>query len=171
MIRSLAVIIIPLLIITFFFTRNLGDHPVAVVDYQPVLAQARSQASYPVLAPTGLPADWRATRATWVKTGEAGLDDEPSPRNAWTLGFLDPTDTYIGLYQGDAETDAMVDAATRKGHADGTSEIGGQTWERRVSADGRTRSLVLVGPEVTTVVAGDVGYEDLDAYAATLRSS
>ena len=170
MIRSLAVILVPLLIITFFFTRNLRDHPVTVVDYQPILAQARAQAPYPVLAPVGLPADWRSTRATWVKVGEADLNQEPSPRNAWTLGFLDPTDTYIGLYQGDAQIDDMVDSATREGRADGASTIDSQAWERRISPDGRTRSLVLVAPKVTTVVAGDVEYEALDAYASTLGS-
>lgn len=170
MIRSLAVILVPLLIITFFFTRNLREHPVTVVDYQPILTQARAEAPYPVLAPVGLPADWRCTRATWVKVGEADLNQEPSPRNAWTLGFLDPTDTYIGLYQGDAQIDDMVDSATREGRADGASTIDSQAWERRISSDGRTRSLVLVAPKVTTVVAGDVEYEALDAYASTLRS-
>lgn len=170
MIRSLAVILVPLLIITFFFSRNLGDHPVTVVDYRPILAQARAEAPYPVLAPTSLPADWRATRASWVKTGEDDLNNQPSPRNAWTLGFLDPSDTYFGVYQGDAATDEMVASATREGQPDGTSTVDGQTWERRVSPDGRTRSLVLITPQVTSVVAGDVQYEALDAYTATLRS-
>jgi Protein of unknown function (DUF4245) len=170
MIRSLAVIIIPLLLITFFFTRNLDDHPVTVVDWRPTLAQARAEAPYPVLAPVNLPSTWRPTQVSWVKVGEASYNDAPSPRNAWTLGFLDPSDTYISIYQGDRATQAMVNSATRNGLPDGSSTVIGKTWERMVSPDQRTRSLVLVEPEVTTVVAGDVGYSALEAYVGTLRS-
>lgn len=171
MIRSLAVILIPLLVITFLFTRNLRDHPVSVVDYTPILAQARQQSPYPVLAPTNLPSGWRATRASWVRTGENALNDQPSPRNAWTLGFLDPSATYIGLYQGDAQVEDLVTTATAKGHQDGSSTVDGQAWQRWISQDGRTRSLVLAGPKDTAIVAGDLPYEALEAYAGTLRSS
>jgi hypothetical protein len=171
MIRSLAVIIVPLLVITFFFSRNLGDHPVKVVDYQPILAQARAEAPYPVLAPVNLPSSWRPTQAFWVQTGKLAADGQPSPRNSWTLGFLDPSDTYISIYQGDAETEDMVSSASRQGVPDGSSTVGGQTWQRLLSLDGRTRSLVLVAPKVTSAVVGDVDYEALEAYVSTLRSS
>ena len=171
MIRSLAVILIPLLVITFLFTRNLRDHPVTVVDYAPILAQARKQSPYPVLAPTNLPSGWRATQASWVRTGENALNDQPSPRNAWTLGFLDPSDTYLGLYQGDAQTQDLIASATAQGRPDGTSTVGNQDWQRWVSPDGRTRSLVLVGPKDTAIVAGDVPYEALESYVGTLRST
>lgn len=164
-------ILIPLLIITVFFTRNLGDHPVKVVDWKPVLTQARSEAPYPVLAPVNLPDTWRATQASWVKVGQRTDNDAPSVRNAWTLGFLDPSQTYISLYQGDLQSDDLVRSATREATADGSSTIEGQTWERRVSPDQRTRSLVLITPEVTTVVAGDTSYEALESYVSTLRSS
>jgi hypothetical protein len=171
MIRSLAVIIVPLLVITFVFTRNPGDHPVTVVDYQPILAQARAEAPYPVLAPVNLPSSWRATQASWVPTGKPAADGQPSPRNSWVLGFLDPNDIYISIYQGDAAIDDMVSSASRQGVADGSSTVDGQNWQRLRSPDGRTRSLVLVAPKVTTVVAGDVGYDALEAYTTTLRSS
>jgi hypothetical protein len=42
---------------------------------------------------------------------------------------------------------------------------------RYVSADERTRSLVLTTPAVTTVVVGDSGYEALEAFAGTLSAS
>ena len=56
MIRSLAVILIPLVIITVLFTDLPDDKPVTEVDWQPVLAVARRDAPFPVLAPTNLPA-------------------------------------------------------------------------------------------------------------------
>ena len=171
LIRSLVVIIVPLLLITAFFTRNLGDVPVKEVDWRPAVALARSQAPYAVLAPVNLPPGWRAVQATWVKTGDAYLNGEPSARNLWKLGFLTSDDVFIGLSQGDLQPATFIRDETREGVADGQSVVGDQTWERRVSPDGRTRSLVESTPEVTTIVSADLPYEALDTYAGILSSS
>lgn len=171
LIRSLVVIIVPLLIITAFFTHNLRDAPVKVVDWQPVLAQARSQAPYPVLAPVNLPPGWRSTQATWVRVGQPYLNGDASPRNLWKLGFLTSDDVFIGLSQGDLQPEQFVRDETSQGIPDGQSEVGDQTWARWVSASGRTRSIVQTTPKVTTVVSGDLPYEALEAYAGILSSS
>ena len=171
LIRSLVVIIVPLLLITVFFTRNLDDAPVKEVDWRPVVTLARSQAPYPVLAPVNLPPGWRAVQATWVRTGEPYLNGDPSARNLWKLGFLTSDDVFIGLSQGDLRPDDLIADETRKGTVDGQSVVGDQTWERRVSPDGRTRSIVEKTPKVTTVVSGDLPYEALDTYAGILSSS
>ena len=168
MIRSLAVILIPLLVITFFFTRNLSDHPVNLVDYRPILAKARQESPYPVLSPAGLPTTWRPTQAQWVPQGAPYLNDQPSARNLWELGFLSPGDVFVAVNQGDLQPADFIESKTRDGLADGTSQVKGQAWERRVSPDGRTRSLVTSSPEVTTVVVGDTSYEGLEAFAGTL---
>jgi len=170
MVRSLAVLLVPVLVITFLLTRTPKDVPVTVVSWEPVLATARAEAPYPVLAPANLPTGWRATSVSWVKLGQPALNGDPSPRNAWQLGFLDPSDTFIGLDQGDLKPAEMVADASRDGVPDGQSMVDGQSWQRRVSPDDRTRSLVLTGPKVTTVVTGDVDYADLEAYAGTLRA-
>jgi hypothetical protein len=171
MLRSLLVILIPILIISFVFTRLPDDHPVDVVDWRPVLTRARAEAPYPVLAPTSLPQEWRPTRVTWVKKGAPYLNGEVSVRNVWELGFLNPDDTYVALSQGDLEADDFVKDRSREGGVDGESRVAGQTWSRLVSPDDRTRSLVLSQPEVTTVVSGDVAYEALEAFAATLSTT
>nr|WP_232531417.1 DUF4245 domain-containing protein [Microlunatus antarcticus] len=171
LIRSLLVIIVPLLLITAFFTRDVGDHPVKEVDWRPAVALARSQSPYPVLAPVNLPPGWRSTQAIWVKAGDTYLNGEPSARNLWKLGFLTSDDVFIGLSQGDLQPQTFIADETRKGVADGQSVVGDDTWERRVSPDGRTRSLVETTPEVTTIVSGDLPYEALDTYAGILSSS
>jgi hypothetical protein len=171
LIRSLVVIIVPLLIITAFFTRNLHDAPVKVVDWRPVVTLARSQAPYPVLAPVNLPPGWRSVQAVWVRTGEPDLNGDPSARNLWKLGFLTSDNVFIGLSQGDLRPDDFIADETRKGTVDGQSVVGDQTWERRVSPDGRTRSIVEKTPKVTTIVSGDLPYEALDTYAGILSSS
>jgi hypothetical protein len=171
MIRSLALLVIPLAVIAIIFTNVPRDHPVKEVDWKPVLATARKEAPYQVLAPTNLPDGWRATRVAWVPQGRPYLNGEASPRNLWQLGFLTPDDAFIDLNQGDAQPEEMVDQQSRAGTADGSSVVAGQSWQRLVSPDGRTRSLVLRGPNVTTVVTADLPYQALEAYVATLSSS
>ena len=170
MIRSLAVILIPLVIITVLFTDLPKDAQVAEADWTPVLATAREQAPFPVLAPTNLPPGWRASRVSWVKEGEPALNGQASVRNQWQLGILTSDDLYLGLVQGDLRPDELVDQETRAGAPDGESTVGGQVWERRVSSDERTYSLVLREARVTTIVSGDVDYAALEAYASTLSS-
>ncbi|WP_375430397.1 DUF4245 domain-containing protein [uncultured Friedmanniella sp.] len=168
LVRSLAVILIPLVIITWFFTRSPESPAVLVVDYRPVLAQARQQAPFEVLAPTSVPKDWRATRATWLTTGQPGLAGEPSVRKLWQLGFLTGQDVYVELDQGDLRGEDLIVDRTRKGLPDGQSTVGTQVWQRLISSDERTRSLVLPSAKVTTIVVGDLPYADLESYAATL---
>ena len=170
MVRSLVVILVPLLIITVVATRNLDDYPVDEVDWRPVLTKARAEAPYPVLAPSRLPKTWRATRVEWVPEGKPYLNGEPSARNLWLLGFLSPDKVYVGLVQGDLAADRLVEDTTREGRADGQSRLAETTWERRLSADERTRSLVWRRAEVTTIVSGDTSYEALEAYASTLSA-
>ncbi len=169
--RSLLVILVPLVIISIVFTRVPRDVAVKVVDWRPTLTTARAEAPFPVLAPLNLPEGWRATRVSWVRQGEASLNGERSPRNAWQLGFLTPDDVYLGLSQGDLEPQDLIKGQTREGVADGQSVLGGATWVRFVSPDDRTRSLVLSQPEVTTIVSGDLPYEALGSYVTTLSST
>jgi hypothetical protein len=171
LIRSLALIVIPLVVIAIIFTNVPDDHPVKEVDWKPVLATAQKQAPFDVLAPTNLPEGWRATRVNWVPQGRPYLNGEASPRNLWQIGFLSPDDVYIDLNQGDARPQEMVDQQSREGTPDGNSVVAGQTWQRLMSPDGRTRSLVLYGPRATVVVSADLPYEALEAYAATLSST
>jgi len=171
LIRSLALLVIPVAVIAIIFTNVPRDHPVKEVDWKPVLATARKEAPFEVLAPTNLPQGWRATRVAWVPQGRPYLNGEASQRNLWQLGFLTPDETFIDLNQGDVRPQEMVDQQSRTGTPDGTSLVSGRPWQRLISPDGRTRSLVLRKPEVTTVVTGDLPYEALEAYASTLSSS
>ena len=171
MIRSLAVILIPLVVITVLFTDLPKSKTVAEVDWRPVLTVASRDAPFAVLAPANLPEGWRATQAEWVAKGEPYRDGQPAVRNLWSLGFLTPDQVFVGLDQGDGPPADLVEEQTRDGAVDGRATVAGQTWERRLSPDGRTRSLVRTEPAVTSIVSGDLPYEALEAYAATLAPS
>lgn len=168
LLRSMAVVLIPLVIITYFFTRSPDTPAVQLVDYQPVLAQARQQAPFSVLAPVPVPQGWRATRASWLTTGQPGIGGAPSPRNLWQLGFLTSHQVYLELDQGDLRSKDLIDDRTHQGLPDGQSTIDDQVWQRMISPDEQTRSLVLPSAALTTIVVGDLPYADLESYAASL---
>ncbi len=171
MVRSLAVILIPVVILSILFTRNVDHPPVKVVDWNPVLTTARQQSPYPVLAPTSVPEGWRATVVSWARKGESVAGAAPASANTWQLGFLTDDNIFVAINQRDVDTQTMVASQTRDGVADGESAVNGTVWKRLASPDDRTHALVLATPEVTTVVSGDLSYEVLDSYAATLASA
>ncbi len=165
--RSLAVILVPLLVITFIFTRGTGDPPVNVVDWRPIYQQAAQQAPYDVLAPQNLPEQWRPTHVSWTQQGEP-VHGQPSASNDWKLGFLSPDDIYIAVEQSDGPAQAVIADATRQGTRDGQSVISGTTWQRWISPDDRSRALVWPQAKVTSIVVGDSSYQGLEAFASTL---
>ncbi len=171
MLISLGVLLVPILLITAWFTRTPPDGPVQTVDWQSVLAQARTEAPYPLLGPVGLPGTWVATKAEWATTGQPAVNREPAPGNTWQLGMLSPDNVYVGLTQRDAAGPALIAEVSRSGRADGTSTVNGVTWSRWVSTDDRTRTLSRVDGSVTIVVSADLSYAGVEAFVSTLRSS
>lgn len=166
MVVAMLVILVPALVLVAFFTRN-PEPPVTPVEYRALAERAAATASYPVLVPQNLPEGWVAVRARWTPVGQPGLGGDPVPGDTWQLGMLSPERTYVGLDQRDVAVEPFVADATRKGRLDGTAEVAGRAWQRYVSEDGRTRSLVLRADGVA-VVSGDLPYGALEAFASTL---
>lgn len=165
---SLAVLLVPVLIIIAIYARP-GDETPRPVDYQTVLAQAREESPYPVLAPRNLPESWIPTRARWAKAGQTWLDGKPASGNSWQLGFLDPAGTYIAVQQRDGAAIApFIAQLTRDGKPGEQVSLGGRLWQRHVSADGRTRSLVHSQGQMSVVVAGDTEFAQLESFAEIL---
>lgn len=172
MLLSLAVILIPILLMVWAFTRTPDQPEVDPVAWKPVVAQARSSAGYPVLAPVEVPADWKPVKARYARRGETWVGSTQALGNRTELGFQDSDQTYIAVNQSDEPgKDAYIDSVTRSSHPDGTSTVDGQTWQRRVSQDGRTRSLVREVGRSTAVVVADTGYPALESFAQTLKTS
>ena len=165
MIVALLVLLVPILGISFAFTRN-PDPQVPSVAYAPVAARAATASEYVVYAPATLPAGWTCTSAQWLPAGASG-QAKAVVGDTWSMAFLTPERRYVGLDQRAAAPDAFVTERTREGSQDGASTAAGLDWTRYVSDDGRTRSLVHVDDSVV-VVSGDLPYADLEAFAATL---
>ena len=172
MLLSLAVILIPVLLIVAFFTRTPAEPQVESVDWKPAVANARKDAGYPVLAPVEVPAAWKPVKARYVDRGGLWVGQTAATGNRWELGFRSSDDIYVAIDQSDEPAkDAYVASVTRSARADGSASVDGHRWQRRVTDDGRTRALVRAEGSSTAVVVGDTGYNALESYAETLRTS
>jgi hypothetical protein len=166
MVVAMGVLMVPIAIIVAFFTYN-PPPTIQQVDYLPVARVAAQESPYPVLVPDNLPEGWVATRARWTLEGRPGLNGDPAAGNTWQLGMLSPEQTYVAVDQRDSSQELFVQQVTRDGEPAGESTVGAVVWQRYVSEDGRTRSLVHRG-EVATIVSGDLPFEALEAFASTL---
>lgn len=158
---------LPVVLIYFAFSR-IPEPKANAVDWRPVVAKAQAESPYPVAVPQNLPDTWTVVRARWTPQGQPGLNERPVIGNTFQLGFITPSQVYIGLDQRDADPAGLIAEASREGEADGESTIAGRPWKRYVSSDDRTRSIVRSDKASTLVVSGDLPYEALESFAATL---
>lgn len=168
MIISMAVIMVPVLLIVWFFTMGDDSKP-ATVDVDGTLKRATAETPYPLLRAEALGDDWRPIRVAWAKTGEPWITAEPASANSWQLGYLSPDETYFGIQQRDAGAAEFIRSTTREGKKlDGQADLAGLTWDRYESPDERTRSLVHVDGEVASIVTADTDFATLEAFTSSL---
>jgi hypothetical protein len=135
------------------------EEPVEVIDYSSELRGAEELADYEVLAPEGLPPQWRATSADIDRSGGDV---------AWHLGFLNPDNRYVGLEQTDGELPLNVATLFEGRQASDTVSSGGLEWQVFSGAEGADNVLVHVDGDVTTVVHGSPPVEELVTFADSL---
>ncbi|MFJ6721312.1 MULTISPECIES: DUF4245 domain-containing protein [unclassified Streptomyces] len=158
MVRSLAVIGVVVAGIYIFVPHDENADPTRVVDYRVETATARRAAPYPVAAPVGLPAEWRATSVSY----------ERKNADAWHLGFLDPDKQYVAVEQSSDASAKNIGKVTQQAKPTGRSQrIGDGEWERW---DGdKYDALVRQEQGHVTVVTGTAPFERLSAMAAALE--
>ncbi|MEU9798755.1 DUF4245 domain-containing protein [Streptomyces sp. NPDC051000] len=158
MVRSLAVIGVVVAGIYMFIPHDEKADPTRVVDYRVETATARRAAPYPVAAPVGLPAQWRATSVTFDR-----MDG-----NAWHLGFLDPREQYVAVEQSTDASAKRLAKLTQQAKATGeTRQIGDQSWELW---DGeKYDALVRQEQGYVTVVTGTATPDGLAAMVSALE--
>lgn len=134
------------------------------VDWRPVGVAFAGEADFPVLAPDALPPGWQATSVRIEPTVDG--------RTAWHVGWTTAGDQYAALEQSDTADVRYVATLTDSGSPTGSQLVAGaRRWQRLVSADEDTRSLVHTVPgdrPVTYVVTGSADWPELEALAAAL---
>jgi hypothetical protein len=160
MVRSLLAVLVLVFVVVALNARPHPDSEVRRFDYSGVLAQAQDQARYDVLAPIALPDSWVPTSA---RTTSAG------PAVTWHVGFVTPADDYAALEQSDGSPASFVRQFADGGERAGNVVIGSATWRRVEGGDPEPRALVIERDHVTTVVAGNAGWAELEELAASLQ--
>ena len=114
-----------------------------------------------VLAPTALPAGWRANAASFDSTrGRARLH----------IGFATPGSRFAGVDESNGPPGQLVRTVLgARGATDtGTTTIAGQTWEERRSRRGEQARTLIAGP-LTVVVTGSATDAQLRTLAGSVR--
>jgi hypothetical protein len=163
MVRTLLVIMVPVLLLVLVVARQPSPDPVRVVDWKPQATAAASQAPFPVVAPAALEPTWRATSARYERV--------PTQRDAtvWHVGFLTPEGTYAGLDQSDARAEDFVRDTTAKASPAGEVALGGTAWTRYQTGTDGARALVRPWGTSSVVVSGSAAWPTLEHLAASLR--
>lgn len=157
--RSVAVIGVIILALWAFgklFTVT-PDSPVRTVDWQTTVEQARPAADFALVAPTALPAGWKATSVRY----------RPA---SWHLGVLTDDQDYVGLEQVKLGTQATVERFAEGSTASGEATIAGESWSVRKGPQDRLTFVRREGG-LTTLVNGTAPRAEMEDYISSLSAS
>ncbi|GAA4749173.1 hypothetical protein GCM10023328_34700 [Modestobacter marinus] len=164
MIRSLLpLLVICLVIVGITALRQNPSDPVRDVDPTSAQRAAAERADYALLVPTDLPDGWRPTsvrtNAGSVRAGDAVTLE---------IGWFTPGEEYAGYVVSDDPAASAVADVLEGATADGSEQVGGQTWERLDTQRGET-ALTRVEDGATLVVTGSATEEELATLAGSLE--
>ncbi len=170
MIISMAVLLVPILVIVWLFTDN-PEPQAEAVDVAPLLARAEAESPYAILRANNLPEPWKPVRVAWAADGENWMGGEPADGNSWLVGYLGPDGIYYGVQQKDRNERLFIADVTRDGEPTGeTVQALDRSWEAYESEDGRTTSLVARDGDVVSIVAADTDLEAVEAFVTSLTT-
>ena len=136
------------------------------IDVAPIAEQAQVATDDDLAVPE-LPDGWRANAAE-LRTSDA---DQVT---AWYVGYLTPSDEYIGMYQGLDANPTWAAGLLARTLATGTTAIGGVEWtvyDNRDSGDdvGNARyGLITEAGDSTFVLLGTGTPEEFETLATAL---
>lgn len=169
MILSLGVLLVGVVLFVALLPKHDRD-PVREVDVVPQLDVLARAAPYPVLAPRGLPPEWRPTsiRTTVPETRTGGTAE-------LTIGYVvdRPSRTYAELDESNAPPEAFLRRELGDRPVTGSVRVGAVTYEERRDTAGHL-ALTRTANGVTVVVSdgggrGGASREDLLVLAGSLR--
>ncbi len=159
MFQSMAVICAFAGVIYLFVPHDENADPLQPVDYRVELVTAQRAAPYPVLAPEGLPEDWRPTSVSYSRQND----------DSWHLGYLTPEREYVAVEQSTAPAGKYIVKVSHEARDTGeVQQVAGRPWQRWEGP--KYDALVLREDGVTTVVTGTASFERLGEMAAALKA-
>lgn len=136
------------------------------VDVASIAEQARIASDDPLAVPA-LPEGWRANAAE-LRT--SAVDDV----TAWYVGYLTPSNEYIGMYQGIEANPTWVASLLARTTATGTTTIDGVEWtvydnrETSIDVGNAKYGLTTEAGDSTFVLLGTATPEEFETLAAAL---
>ena len=135
------------------------------ISYRGDLAKLARQASYPVVAPVGLPASWQPVSSGLAVGGANGTGTV-----TWQLGYMTPDGSLASLEETNASAGAFVRRMTNDGTPVAPARVDGQTWSLNETPSRGQRSMYVTSPAgFTVVVTGNATWAELDELAASLH--
>ena len=165
LILAIGAIVLVVLVIVLLVPRS-DTAMVRDVDVAPIAEQAQIASDDPLAVPE-LPEGWRANAAE-LRTSNA---DQVT---AWYVGYLTPSDEYIGMYQGLDANPTWVAGLLARTLATGTTTIDGVEWtvyDNRDTGDdvGNARyGLTTEAGDSTFVLLGTATPEEFETLATAL---
>ncbi len=164
MLRSLApLLLIVLALVGWNALRENHVDPVHPVDPSSTVHLAASRASYPMLAPSGLPRGYRPTSART----DAGSARSGAPVTL-QIGYVTPKEQYAQFVVGDDPRADALSSVLSGAAPQGGVQVAGQTWTRARDARGETVLSRQVG-RATVLVTGSADEAELETVAAAVK--
>ena len=159
---SLAVLLVPILLVFGVYQVVLdGNDPVAI-DPGPAYQQARADGEFPVAEPVGLDPEWVPVRATYRPAGPDG----PTLR----VGYVTPDGGAIQVVQSARPApDLLVAELTSTAQPQGSVEVGATTWQWYAARPGE-RAMVWLAQDHSVLIVGTAPDDELAAMAAALTA-
>lgn len=162
-VASLGIVLLLVLVVV----RPTDDRPVTA-DYQTIAADAQTDASEPLLAPT-LPPDWYANSARLSTTSSV---------QTWYVGFVTPPSTspqFVALEQGIDANETWLSIVTDGAPATDTTTIDGIDWiiyDRRSSTDAGNYAYSMSAQVAgsTVVLHGTASDDEFELLAASIAA-
>jgi hypothetical protein len=142
---SLGVLVIPLLVLVWFFQPHSTDSA-QPVDAAGVYQTAIDQKAFHVREPQGL-TGWKPTVAVY----------SPATGGRFTVrvSYSVPGGGYLQLVQSNAPADSLIASIIDGGEPLGVEQLAGETWTSYSARSGAENAFVLLEKDVTVVVVGD----------------
>jgi hypothetical protein len=157
---SLSVLIIPLLVLVWFFQPRPSD-TAEPVDAAGVYQTAKDQKAFHVREPHGL-SGWKPTVAVY----------SPATAGRFTIRVsysVSKTSDYLQLVESNAPADSLIASIIDHSEPLGTEQINGESWTHYTARAGAENAYILLASDVTVVVVGDAPIDTAKTMIRSLR--
>jgi len=161
MARAVLVLLVPVVAAVLVYVYFFGGSNVIAIDPSGDYANAKADAHFSVVQPTGLPGGWKAVSSAYGRVADGSV---------LRVGYVAPDGGAIQFVESDRPAAKLLDDELGATNTVATSvEIGGLTWGQLDSTKRDDHALVSTSDGRTLIIHGQASQQDLQAFAASLH--